>query len=325
LAIDLISPDGVSVDVLYIIPIYVSVFAERQIIFYWAAVVTVFSASESFISIEGGLPVTRELADRLLTIAVLWISAAIVWQLRQQRQIALREREAARKAAKMNERFLAAASHDLRQPVQSIVLLMAGLSGAILGDAQRQMFTHLERSVELLRSLLDGLFEMARLDAGTDTPHIAPLALDSVFQDVSAACAPVAESKGLEFTVTVDKDCTVRSDPLLLGRMVRNLVDNAIRYTTSGFVHVLGRRDGNMVRIEVRDSGIGIPPDQLHRIFQEFVQIDNAGRGKAPGLGLGLSIVHRLSGLLDHPLEVHSEPGCGTVFAILVPPGAPRE
>ncbi|WP_431861865.1 PAS domain-containing hybrid sensor histidine kinase/response regulator [Azospirillum sp.] len=239
---------------------------------------------------------------------------------RRQAEQALEEaRTAAEQADQAKSRFLAAASHDLRQPMQSM-FLFAGALRSRLDDPQGQdMLAMLERGLDTLKGLLDSLLDVSRLDANVIEPRVEALPVRPLLDDIVAAYQPVAASRGLDVRIGEHCDVQVRSDPMLLGRMVRNLVENAIRYTERGGVVVDCVIDGDAVLIEVRDTGIGIAPDQLDRIFEEFHQIGNPSRDKARGLGLGLAIVQRLSGILDHPVAVRSAPGRGSVFSVRLP------
>lgn len=234
---------------------------------------------------------------------------------------ALREAKAEADAANVSKsRFLAAASHDLRQPLQS-ALLFSGVLRHRFGDAQDNgSLTSLERALETLKNLLDSLLDVSRLDAGGIVPQIADIPLAPLLDEISAAYAPVAASKGLAFQVEPPRSVlAVSSDRLLLERMVRNLVENAIRYTERGHVRITCEATRGGVRITVEDSGIGIPPDHLERIWEEFHQVGNPERDRSQGLGLGLAIVRRLSTLLRHPIAIRSKPGKGSVFSIELP------
>jgi len=180
----------------------------------------------------------------------------------------------------------------------------------------------LERGLDTLKGLLDGLFDLSRLDTSGLEARVEDFPLGPLVEDIAAAYAPIAASKGVAFSVTGFGDQPVRSDPTLLGRMLRNLVENAIRFTERGRVDLACVADGNRLRIEVRDTGIGIPPDQYDAIFEEFHQVANSERDRGQGLGLGLAIVKRLSTLLDHPVGVRSALGRGSVFSVTVPRAA---
>ncbi len=236
-----------------------------------------------------------------------------------------RAMEAAEEANLAKSKFLAAASHDLRQPLQSLFLFSAALAPHVRGERGQSTLTLLERGLDTLKALLDSLLDVSRLDAGVTQPQVTDVPLAPILEDVGAAFQPIAQAKGL--TLAMEPSCrvTVRTDPTLLGRMVRNLVENAIRYTERGGVRIgCGIADG-AARVTVTDTGIGIPGDQLERIFEEFHQVGNSERDRSQGLGLGLAIVRRLSRLLGHPVGVRSQAGRGTSFTIDVPLGRDGE
>ncbi len=242
---------------------------------------------------------------------------------RKEMEEALRaaKREAER-ADVAKSRFLAAASHDLRQPLQALFLFAAALHGQVLTERGQRALATLERNLEALKGLLDGLLDISRLDADVIRPTFENVPIASALDEIGASFAPVVQRKGLEFTLDVACDVVVRSDRNLLGRMIRNLVENAIKYTEHGSVSVTCRVVDGRARIEVSDTGIGIPADQQDLIFQEFHQVGNPDSDQAKGLGLGLSIVQRLAKLLDHPVTVRSTPGQGSVFTLDLPLGA---
>ncbi|HYD70225.1 PAS domain S-box protein [Azospirillum sp.] len=236
-----------------------------------------------------------------------------------------RAKEEAEHANRAKSKFLAAASHDLRQPMQSLMLFSAALAPSVQDERGRKTLTLLERGLDTLKALLDSLLDVSRLDAGIIHPEIGTVALGQIVADIEAAYAPVARAKGLALRVERFSGVAVRSDQMLLGRMLRNMVENAVRYTERGEVVIGCAVADGLVRIEVADTGIGIPPDQLERIFEEFHQVGNVARDRSHGLGLGLAIVRRLSKLLDHPVWVRSELGKGSVFSVEVPLGLAEE
>jgi PAS domain S-box len=227
-------------------------------------------------------------------------------------------RAAAERADHAKSRFLAAASHDLRQPMQSMFLFANALAPHVSDAKGRDMLTMVERGLDTLKSLLDSLLDISRLDVDVLRPNLAPFDVGVLVEEIAVSHRPLAIVKGLDLTVRTEASVVVRSDANLLGRMVRNLVENAIRYTETGSVQLAVRREGEQAWIDVRDTGIGIAPDQVERIFEEFHQIGNPERDKSRGLGLGLAIVQRLSTILGHPVEVWSEPGSGSCFSIRV-------
>ncbi|WP_175429601.1 PAS domain-containing protein [Azospirillum argentinense] len=229
-------------------------------------------------------------------------------------------RDEAERANLAKSKFLAAASHDLRQPLQSLFFFAAALSAHVGSPAGTKILTHLEQGLDALKGLLDSLLDVSRLDAGVVTPVFEDFDIGEVLDPIRAAYAPVAAGKGIGWQVEVAAG-RVRSDRTLLGRLLRNLVENAIRYTETGLVRVQCRPDGRFLSIVVQDTGMGIPDDHLERIFEEFHQVGNPERDRNQGLGLGLAIVRRLSRLLDHPVEVRSAVGKGSAFRVLVPMG----
>ncbi|PWC33192.1 ATP-binding protein [Azospirillum sp. TSO35-2] len=229
--------------------------------------------------------------------------------------------DARREADRANvakSKFLAAASHDLRQPVQSLMLLMEVLSSRVSDGMSRNVLGTMDRALSALKMLLDGLLDVSRLEAGAIVPELADFPLSEVMERVAANSRSVAIQKGLLLHI-VPSRAHVHSDPMLLGRILQNLVENALRYTDKGRILIGCRRRGGTLRIEVWDTGIGIPDDQQEDIFQEFVQVGNASRNRDQGLGLGLAVVRRLSVMLGHRVTVRSIPGQGSVFAVEVP------
>ncbi|WP_142846872.1 PAS domain S-box protein [Telmatospirillum sp. J64-1] len=234
-----------------------------------------------------------------------------------------RAKEEAERANLAKSHFLAAASHDLRQPVQALVFFTSALSLKISDPQARSVLADLERSVEALNMLLDSLLDISRLDAGLVTPKYTDFSISTVIERMEADFRPAAQDRGLEFRV-VPSSMIVRSDPALLSRIVQNLVANAVRYTQRGRILVGCRRRGKVLSIEVWDTGIGIENSRLDEIFEEFTQIGNPERDRSQGLGLGLAIVKRLANLMGHKIEVRSVPGRGSVFSIQVGLGETR-
>ncbi|WP_431862528.1 PAS domain-containing hybrid sensor histidine kinase/response regulator [Azospirillum sp.] len=239
--------------------------------------------------------------------------------LRHARDEAERARDKAEQATLAKSKFLAAASHDLRQPLQSLLLFLDVLKPHVAPEGQEPL-KHLGRGLDALRDLLDGLLDISRLDASVIQPVVEDFPVSDLVDPIGAAYAPLAAAKGLELRIARCA-ATVCSDRTLLGRMIRNLVENALRYTEAGRIAISCRETENHLRIEVGDTGIGIPPEHLEWIWQEFHQVGNPERDRNRGLGLGLSIVQRLSHLLDHPVHVRSTPGVGSVFSVEVPLG----
>jgi signal transduction histidine kinase/CheY-like chemotaxis protein len=212
-------------------------------------------------------------------------------------------------------RFLAAASHDLRQPVHALGLFVEQLHGHMKSAEGGRLVKRIDASVAAMNELFNALLDISRLDAGVLGTEIAEFPVAQVLKRIESTFAGAASEKELSLRV-VPSSAWVRSDPILLERILLNLVSNAIRYTAVGGVVVGCRRRGESVRVEVWDTGIGIPEDQQRNIFGEFYRL--AGRNTHGGLGLGLAIVDRLCGLLGHPLELTSTVGRGSRFSITV-------
>ncbi|MGE5170578.1 MAG: ATP-binding protein [Rudaea sp.] len=229
-------------------------------------------------------------------------------------------KDAAEAANRAKSSFLAAASHDLRQPLHALGMFAQALAEHMHDADGRVLVQRITTSVGALETLFSALLDVSKLDAGAITAAPRSFALQPLLDRLVDECMPEALERGLKLGV-VCGDVVVRSDPMLLERILRNLVTNALRYTRRGGVVIGCRRRGDAYAIEVWDSGGGIPPHELPRIFEEFYQIDNAQRDRSRGLGLGLAIVRRLGELLGHPIEVASREGRGSVFRVRVPAG----
>ncbi|HJW26301.1 MAG TPA: ATP-binding protein [Rhodocyclaceae bacterium] len=228
----------------------------------------------------------------------------------------------AERANTAKSRFLAAASHDLRQPLHALSLFAADLQRQIRSgqtkDLQR-LSEQISTSTGVLGELLDSLLDVSRLDVAGVKTDIRPFALQTVFERLASSYRRAAQSKDLTLRFRAT-DLSVVSDITLIERLLANLISNAIRYTPEGRrVLVAARRRGQQVRVEVRDNGIGIAAEHQAAIFAEFYQVGNTAREQNKGLGLGLSIVDRLARALDVPVELRSSPGQGTTFAITLP------
>jgi signal transduction histidine kinase/CheY-like chemotaxis protein len=227
------------------------------------------------------------------------------------------QKEAAEEANRAKSRFLAAASHDLRQPVHALTMFVETLRGCNLAPEPRRLVAHIGESVAAMDELFSALLDISKLDAGVVEPQLQSFAIQALFERLGRNYAAEAAGKGLELRFC-PCSLSVRSDPLLLERILGNLISNAIRYTRSGRV-VVGCRRGTLLRLQVWDTGCGIPAERTESIFQEFFQLQNPERDRTKGLGLGLAIVRRLTAFLDHPLSVSSVPGGGSVFTVSVP------
>lgn len=240
------------------------------------------------------------------------------------RQLAVQntELEEARNAAELANRaktqFFAAASHDLRQPLHAMGLFAAALADKTLDSEVRNMVGSINTSVDALEALFNELLDISKIDAGAIRPKNETFALGPLLQRLRIDFKAEAEAKRLDLRVR-RSGATVCSDALLLERVLRSLINNAIRYTQSGGILVGVRRHGANWRIEIWDTGIGIAPEQTDKVFDEFYQVGNPERDRRKGLGLGLSIVRRLAELLGHTLTLRSRYSHGTVFTLELP------
>ncbi|MDB5877995.1 MAG: hybrid sensor histidine kinase/response regulator [Variovorax sp.] len=217
-------------------------------------------------------------------------------------------------------RMLAAASHDLRQPLHALTLFSDGLANGETDPVRLQRIEHIRECVDSLDRLFSGLLNLSQLDAGVVHPQWTDFALDTLFDELSRNFRPVAEAQNLRLVVR-KTDAIVRCDYLMLARILNNLVSNSLRHTISGGVLVGARRRGRGIRIDVWDTGVGIAPQHQARVFEEFYQVDPherpAERGER-GLGLGLATVQRLAALLATRVELASRPQRGTCVHLLV-------
>jgi two-component system CheB/CheR fusion protein len=226
-------------------------------------------------------------------------------------------KQQAERANSAKSRFLAAASHDLRQPLQTLALLQGLLAKRVEGDATQKLLTLQHQTLGAMSGMLNTLLDINQIDAGIVLPHVVNFSINDKLHRLRDEFAYHAQAKGLELHV-VPSSVSIQSDRRLLEQMIRNLLSNAMKYTNSGKVLLGCRRHKDVLSIEIWDTGIGIPATELQTIFEEFHQIDNAARERSRGLGLGLSIVQRLGSLLGHEVLVRSELGKGSVFSIEV-------
>ncbi len=261
------------------------------------------------------------------------IAAAVMWDGRPAIQVILRDitertraeealREAKENAESANaakSRFLAAASHDLRQPIQALNLFVYSLARKTRGDREvEELIDNIRMSSEVMSNLLNALLDISRLEAGVVQAEFHQFSVCEVLRDTETTFALHAQNLGVELRV-VPSSVMVHSDSALLERIVLNYVSNAIRYTREGRILVGCRRRGDMLRIEVWDTGIGISEQELSRVYEEFYQIDNPARDRSKGLGLGLPIIKRTAELLGHEIGARSVPGKGSMFWVEAP------
>ena len=229
-----------------------------------------------------------------------------------------KQKDEAENANLAKSRFLAAASHDLRQPLHALTLFIGTLKEKISYPDTLKIVDSIDNSVDALQSLFNSLLDISKLDAGTIEVELEDFPLSEVLQPIESEFRAEADEHEIEFFIEPRLE-QVHSDKNLLSRIIRNLVSNAIRYTEQGSVLVLCQQRDDAINIEVRDTGIGIPPDRQQEVFEEFVQLNNPERDRNKGLGLGLAIVGRLTKLLGYQLKMQSQPGKGTSFLLQVP------
>jgi PAS domain S-box-containing protein len=236
------------------------------------------------------------------------------------REVADAARETADRANQGKSRFLATASHDLRQPLQTLALLNGSLRRMVTDAVTREALEQQETAIGAMSRLLNALLDISKLESGAIQPELTDFKVAGLFEELRHEFAGIAARKGLELQIQPSEEC-VYSDPSLVEQILRNLLSNAIKYTRQGRVLLhCSRQSGQLIRIEVLDTGIGIPADQLPYIYDEFYQVGVPTNSTRDGYGLGLSIVQRLVKLLKLGFDVHSEVGKGSTFALVLPP-----
>jgi len=228
------------------------------------------------------------------------------------------QKEIAETAALAKARFLAAASHDLRQPMHALNLYLGALAAYDLPEAAHQVLVNIRYCAQTMDEMFRGLLDISRLDAHALQTEISVFPIATLLEQIKIEFTPQASAKGLELRVARCSMLT-ETDPSLLERILRNLVSNAVRYTARGKILIGCRRAANGIRLTVYDTGSGIAKDQQQTIFEEFYQIEHSGRDRTQGLGLGLAIVRRLSTLLGLQLSLSSIPNRGSAFSVGLP------
>lgn len=229
--------------------------------------------------------------------------------------------QAAEQANAAKTRFLESANHDLRQPLQALNLMSHALAKQASGGRAAGIADNMRLAISAMESVLNSLGDIGKFESGRIMARNADFPLSKLFERLRAEFGMQAQNCGLDLRV-VDSSLTVRSDFDLLSRIIENFLSNSIRYTEEGRILLGIRRRGDSVRVEVWDTGIGIPKDQLDYVFEEFVQLKNPARNRTKGLGLGLSIVQRIARLMDVEIDVRSDASKGSMFAVTVPLGA---
>jgi two-component system CheB/CheR fusion protein len=238
-----------------------------------------------------------------------------------ERKHAAKALEAAKQAAEqanlVKSRFLAVASHDLRQPLQALSLLQGLLAKVVEGDRAKALVSRLAETLGAMSGMLNTLLDINQIESGALRVERVAFPISDLLERLKVEFSHQAEAQGLDLR-SVRSSLWIDSDPRLVEQMIRNLLANALKYTKHGRVLLGCRRQGGAIRIEIWDTGVGIAEGQLEAIFEEYHQVENPARGRSEGLGLGLSIVRRLGDLLQHPVRVFSRPGRGSVFSIEV-------
>ncbi|MDO3721826.1 PAS domain-containing hybrid sensor histidine kinase/response regulator [Marinobacter sp. chi1] len=234
----------------------------------------------------------------------------------------LKAKSVAEQANQSKTRFLASASHDLLQPLNAARLFSSALAGKTTDGETRELVEHIDSSLGAAEEIISTLLDISKLDAGALEADIAVFPINDMLRHLATDFSAIAKDRGLELRV-VPSSAWVRSDSKLLRRVIQNFLSNAIRYTPHGKILLGCRRLRGFIRIDVWDTGPGIPEDQLNHIFEEFRRFQQ-GRDKK-GLGLGLAIVERISGMLNHPVTVRSVQGRGSLFGITVPLAKPEK
>jgi two-component system, sensor histidine kinase len=238
----------------------------------------------------------------------------------QHEEVVRTARDSADRANQAKSRFLATASHDLRQPLQTLSLLNGTLRRRWMDGTSREALAQQEQAITGMSRLLNALLDISKLESGAIKPDPSDFTVSAIFEELRQEFAAIASNKGLAFEVTPCDD-SVHSDPSLVGQILRNLVSNAIKYTRVGSVALRCLHEPSCVRIEVLDTGIGIPAEQLRYIYDEFYQVGIPANITREGYGLGLSIVQRIVTLLEVRLDVQSEVGKGSIFSLTLPAG----
>jgi signal transduction histidine kinase/ActR/RegA family two-component response regulator len=267
---------------------------------------------------EGGRVVVESIELRFANEELLAEKEELIRLLRAEYEKAQAARAKAEEASRSKSQFLASASHDLRQPLHALSLLTALLREASVDSHVREVGRHIDQSVQSLERLFGALLDLSKLDAGVVKIDLHELDLAELVEHLSDEYRSKAQEKSLAYEVSCPR-LWLRTDPMQLERILRNLLENAIRFTDAGRVTLSAQRSGNDAVISVRDTGSGIPEVEHSRVFEEFYQLQNPGRDRSKGLGLGLSIVKRLVELLGYRVQLQSAPGRGSTFTVTLP------
>jgi signal transduction histidine kinase len=316
-------PLGVAAGVAYVGVVLISLWLPRwRLSFIVAGGVSILTILGFLLSEPAGIP-WMVVANRLLALAAIWLTVIVggwlVFAMRKKSEDALRQAEQeSDRARNAKTRFLETASNDMRHHLHTLSLLNGALRKTVKEPKAHEMFAMQGEALAHLSDLLHSLLELSRLESGDVELHITETPIKEIFRQLQEEFEGPAQVKGLQLRFYPQTE-VARSDRVLLTRIVRILVSNAIRYTKQGAVNIRCRRESVGLVITVQDSGIGIAPDHLARIFDEFYRIDHDPEERNGGLGLGLTIVERSVNLLGAKVEVESELGRGSRFTIIVP------
>ena len=316
-------PLGVAAGVFYVGVVVISLWLPKwQHTFIVAGGVSFLTAYGFLMSEQAGV-LWMVVVNRLLSLAAIWLVAIggswLVLTKRRRSDETLHKAELeADRARNAKSRFLEASSNDIRHHLQTLMLLNGALQKTVAAEKAQEMLGKQGDALAQLSDLMNSLLEISELESGEVELNITDVSIQGLFQKLQEEFEYQAQAKGLLLKFDCESG-VARSDSTQLSRIIRLLVSNAIRYTNDGSVTVSSELGPEGLRINVRDTGIGIAPDQLARIFDEFYKIDNDPAGRHGGLGLGLSIVEHSASLLNGRIEVESEFGRGSSFSLLVP------
>jgi len=316
-------PLGVAAGVFYVGVVVISLWLPKwQHTFIVAGGVSVLTAAGFLMSEPAGV-LWMVIANRLLSLAAIWLVAIggswlVLTKRRKSDETLQKVALEVDRARNAKSRFLEASSNDIRHHLQTLMLLNGALHKTSAEPKAQQMLGKQSDALAQLSDLMNSLLEISELESGEVELSITEISIHELFHNLKKEFEYQAQAKALMLKFDCESS-RARSDSTLLSRIIRLLISNAIRYTSEGGVTVSSTREADGLRITVRDTGIGIAPDQLARIFDEFYKVENDPAGRNGGLGLGLSIVEQSIGLLDGRIEVKSELGKGSSFSLLLP------
>ena len=316
-------PLGVAAGVAYVAVVLVALWLSQwKSVLIVAGAVSILTIIGYVFSEPGGIP-WMVVTNRLLALAAIWLTALVggrlIFSRRKKAEQALQmAEEEADRATKAKSRFLESTSNDMRQDLQTLTLLGAVMRKIVVDPKALEICKSQDQAVANLGDLLNSILEFYELESGAVEPHIAEAPIQDIFQQMQEEFAAQAKAKGLQLDFSSHAEIAF-SDSKLLTQILRSLISNAVRYTNQGAVDVSCQRESGRLRVTVRDSGIGIAPDEMAVIFDEFYQVNSDPVGGNGGRGLGLSIVDRGLKLLQSTVEVESELGQGSTFSFVVP------